>query len=104
MVPELNPGEKRVEPWFKPKKGSVIPAKRRLMKRLMFDSIVQSAVSLFGFSSRSVSDCSGEMFYSEDNHLFPAQMKFQTHQNKRSPHMHGNGLISDSDHQNKRSF
>ncbi|KAJ0085619.1 hypothetical protein Patl1_08244 [Pistacia atlantica] len=38
----------QAEPWFKSKKGSVIPAKRRLLKRLMFDHFVKSIASLFG--------------------------------------------------------
>ncbi|KAG2663280.1 hypothetical protein I3760_16G020800, partial [Carya illinoinensis] len=44
--------------WFTPNKGSVIPAKRRLVKRMMFDSIVQIITSLFcsyGGSSSGVS-------------------------------------------------
>ncbi|KAK9271031.1 hypothetical protein L1049_026620 [Liquidambar formosana] len=48
-VMELNPGEEVVgdvaKPWFKQKKGGVIPAKRRLVKRIMFDYLVQSFAS-----------------------------------------------------------
>ncbi|CAK9176819.1 unnamed protein product [Ilex paraguariensis] len=43
----VNSGEPTTEPWFKPKKGSVIPAKRRSVKKMMFDSMVQSVASLF---------------------------------------------------------
>ncbi|KAL9359109.1 hypothetical protein Peur_047232 [Populus x canadensis] len=32
--------------WFKPKKGSVFPRKKRLVKRMMFDYLVQSVSSL----------------------------------------------------------
>ncbi|KAG6621534.1 hypothetical protein I3842_Q020200, partial [Carya illinoinensis] len=35
---------------FQPKTGSVIPAKRRLVKTLMYESIVQSISSLFSCS------------------------------------------------------
>ncbi|KAG7941125.1 hypothetical protein I3843_16G023000 [Carya illinoinensis] len=48
----------KTQPCFTPKKGSVIPAKRRLVKRMMFDSIVQIITSLFcscGGSSSGVS-------------------------------------------------
>jgi hypothetical protein len=33
--------------WFKPKKGSVFPRKKRLVKRMMFDYLVQSVSSLY---------------------------------------------------------
>jgi hypothetical protein len=36
-----------VAPPFKPKKGGVIPPKRRLVKRMMFDSILQSILLFF---------------------------------------------------------
>ncbi|KAL7246135.1 hypothetical protein ACSBR2_001300 [Camellia fascicularis] len=39
--------EAKTEPLFKPKKGSVIPAKRKLVKTMMFDCIAQSTASLF---------------------------------------------------------
>ncbi|GMP46734.1 hypothetical protein CsSME_00014781 [Camellia sinensis var. sinensis] len=39
--------EAKTEPLFKPKNGSVIPAKRRLVKTMMFDCIAQSMASLF---------------------------------------------------------
>ncbi|KAL7246129.1 hypothetical protein ACSBR2_001294 [Camellia fascicularis] len=39
--------EAKTEPLFKPKKGSVIPAKRRPVKTMMFDYIAQSMASLF---------------------------------------------------------
>ncbi|KAG6620698.1 hypothetical protein I3842_Q054100 [Carya illinoinensis] len=48
----------KTQPWFTPKKGSVIPAKRRLVRRIMFDSIVQFIASLLcscGGSSSGVS-------------------------------------------------
>ena len=38
---------------FKPKKGGVIPPKRKLVKKMVFDSIVASIVSLF----RSLVSC-----------------------------------------------
>ncbi|KAJ8450339.1 hypothetical protein Cgig2_004796 [Carnegiea gigantea] len=38
---------------FKPKKGGVIPPKRKLVKKMVFDSIVASIVSLF----RSLASC-----------------------------------------------
>lgn len=34
--------------WFKPKKGSVYPAKRRLVKKMIFDEIVHFLLSCFG--------------------------------------------------------
>ncbi|CAB4291306.1 unnamed protein product [Prunus armeniaca] len=43
--------QSKAEPWlFKPKAGSVFPVKKRLVKRMMFDQIVQC------FCSVSVSD------------------------------------------------
>ncbi len=36
-----------VAPRFKSKKGGVIPPKRRLVKRMMFDSILQSILLFF---------------------------------------------------------
>ena len=48
-VVKLNPNEElarsKTEPWFKPKIGSVIPAKRRLVKRMMFDYILHIFLS-----------------------------------------------------------
>ncbi|XP_059455776.1 uncharacterized protein LOC132185968 [Corylus avellana] len=45
-VAKLNPDEEpagsKTQPRFKPKVGSVIPAKRRLVKRMMFDWFVRS--------------------------------------------------------------
>lgn len=48
-----NPGEEVVgepdstpRPWFEPKKGSVIPPKRKLVKRMMLDYILNSFASL----------------------------------------------------------
>ena len=35
-----------VEPWFKPKKGGLIPPKRKLVKKMMFDLIVKSIATL----------------------------------------------------------
>ena len=47
---ELNINEKmvgaEVEPWFKPKKGGLIPPKRKLVKKMMFDLIVKSIATL----------------------------------------------------------
>ena len=37
----------RTEPWFKPKIGSIIPAKRRSMKRMMFDQMACSIAHVF---------------------------------------------------------
>ncbi|KAI8014584.1 hypothetical protein LOK49_LG05G02485 [Camellia lanceoleosa] len=45
--------ESKTEPRFKPKKGSVIPAKRRLVKTMMFNCIVESIASLFCFRSHN---------------------------------------------------
>lgn len=46
-----------VQPWLGPKKGSVFPARRRLVKRMVFDSLVKSTasafLSCFGFLSSS---------------------------------------------------
>ncbi|PQQ01065.1 hypothetical protein Pyn_20376 [Prunus yedoensis var. nudiflora] len=53
MKLNLSPSEhqSKAEPWlFKPKAGSVYPVKKRLVKRMMFDQIVQC------FCSVSVSD------------------------------------------------
>ncbi|KAB1204895.1 hypothetical protein CJ030_MR7G015271 [Morella rubra] len=45
-VVKLNPDEEsarsKAEPWFKPKHGSVFPAKRRSVMRMMVDRMVQS--------------------------------------------------------------
>lgn len=47
---ELNMDEKmvgaEVEPWFKPKKGGLIPPKRKLVKRMMFELMVKSIATL----------------------------------------------------------
>lgn len=45
------------DPWFKPNKGrsSVVPVKRRSVKRMIFDSIVNSISSIF-FPRRLFSD------------------------------------------------
>lgn len=46
----VNQGEKVGESmptWFKPKRGGVVPQKRRLLKKMMFDYIVESIASLF---------------------------------------------------------
>lgn len=45
--------ESKIEPWFKPKNGGVIPAKKRLIKRMMFECIVQWISSLFDSHSHS---------------------------------------------------
>ncbi|KAF3976390.1 hypothetical protein CMV_000411 [Castanea mollissima] len=37
----------KTEPWFKPKIGSVFPAKKRLVKRMMFDYILHSLANIF---------------------------------------------------------
>lgn len=53
MWVEPNPGEevvvaaKAVPPRFRPKKGGVIPPKRKLVKRMMFESILSFIGSLF---------------------------------------------------------
>ncbi|GMP46733.1 hypothetical protein CsSME_00014780 [Camellia sinensis var. sinensis] len=49
--------EAKTEPRFKPKKGSVIPAKRRLVKTMMFNCIVESIASLFCFRSHNNGSC-----------------------------------------------
>ena len=67
---ELNMDEKmvgaEVEPWFKPKKGGLIPPKRKLVKRMMFELIVKSIATLLCLhhhpsSSSSSSSSSVEM-------------------------------------------
>ena len=39
-------------PWFEPKKGSVIPPKRKLVKRMMLDYILNSIASLSAPNSK----------------------------------------------------
>ena len=41
---EMGPAEN--QPHFRPKKGSIFPAKRRSVKRMMFDYIVSSLASI----------------------------------------------------------
>jgi len=59
-VAKLNPDEEpagsKTQPWFKPKKGSVIPVKRRSVKRMMFDWLVQSLSSRTSVSGASQSN------------------------------------------------
>ncbi|KAK9265334.1 hypothetical protein L1049_027249 [Liquidambar formosana] len=49
---ELHIGEKmagaKAESRFRPKSGGIIPPKRKLVKRMMFDYLAQSIASLFG--------------------------------------------------------
>nr|CAN70674.1 hypothetical protein VITISV_035816 [Vitis vinifera] len=49
---KVKPGEAAVavtEPWLKPKNNeSLIPPKRRLVKRMMFDCLLHFTASLFG--------------------------------------------------------
>ncbi|KAG2665851.1 hypothetical protein I3760_15G027300 [Carya illinoinensis] len=46
----------REKPWFKPKVGGLIPAKRRLVKRMMFDYIANSITRVFCAGRRSSHD------------------------------------------------
>ncbi|KAK9265339.1 hypothetical protein L1049_027254 [Liquidambar formosana] len=59
LVAEMNLGEKvteaKVEPWFKPKSGGIIPRKRKLVKRMIFDYLVESIASLFRSRAGSTS-------------------------------------------------
>ncbi|KAK7385122.1 hypothetical protein VNO78_30833 [Psophocarpus tetragonolobus] len=53
------PIEKRVtmeteRAWCKPKKGSIFPAKRRSVKKMIWDSIVELFIQLGSISSKSV--------------------------------------------------
>ncbi|KAJ4700799.1 Filaggrin-2 like [Melia azedarach] len=59
------------EPRFRSKKGSVIPAKRRSVKRMMFDQFVQSLVSLFGSVKKQVSTAAPKSSKTNDNAVFP---------------------------------
>ena len=47
-----------VEPWFKPKKGGLIPPKRKLVKKMMFDLIVKSIATLLCLHHHSSSSSS----------------------------------------------
>ena len=55
MVVAVNPGEEVVavaEPWLKPKNNdSLIPPKRRLVKRMMFDRIAKSLLLCLVFKA-----------------------------------------------------
>ncbi|CAK9140423.1 unnamed protein product, partial [Ilex paraguariensis] len=82
----VNSGEPTTEPWFKPKKGSVIPAKRRSVKKMMLDTIVQSVACLFRSSS---SLCSSGIPLSENcgssNMISPdTASKAKTDENKKT--------------------
>ncbi|KAK7850713.1 hypothetical protein CFP56_043811 [Quercus suber] len=46
----------KTKPWFTPKNGSVIPTKRRLVKTMMLDWIVQSIASLLRSLCSSASE------------------------------------------------
>ncbi|KAL2538444.1 Uncharacterized protein Fot_19835 [Forsythia ovata] len=39
--------------WFMPKKGSVLPAKRRSVKKMIFDDIIHCILSCFGSPLKS---------------------------------------------------
>ncbi|KAK7844244.1 hypothetical protein CFP56_011092 [Quercus suber] len=47
LKPDEQGLEKKTEPRFKPKIGSVFPAKKRLVKRMMFDYILHSLAKIF---------------------------------------------------------
>lgn len=89
MVAELNPYEKTVAPpaelWSRRKMGSVIPRRRKLIKRLVLESILESVVSLCSSSPRSASACSSNMFNKKDYLSFPEPDGFShTHQKNQS--------------------
>ncbi|ONH92987.1 hypothetical protein PRUPE_8G206100 [Prunus persica] len=68
----------KAEPWlFKPKPGSVFPVKKRLVKRMMFDQIVQSFCSVSDCPSASAAGASETTTSSNankviSNHVYPS--------------------------------
>jgi hypothetical protein len=63
LNPDEEPAESKTQPLFKPKVGSVIPAKKKLVKRMMFDCLAQSisggpSASGASQSSTTASGCS----------------------------------------------
>uniref|UniRef100_A0A199U9D8 Uncharacterized protein n=1 Tax=Manihot esculenta TaxID=3983 RepID=A0A199U9D8_MANES len=51
MEMEMEMEKMKTETWFKSKNGSVFPKKRRLVKRMIFDLLLQSLTSCFSSSS-----------------------------------------------------
>ncbi|OMP07300.1 hypothetical protein COLO4_07456 [Corchorus olitorius] len=51
---KVNP-EAEAETWFKARNGSVFPKKKKLVKKMMLDSLVKFFISLFSFSESSQS-------------------------------------------------
>ncbi|KAL7263100.1 hypothetical protein ACSBR1_001308 [Camellia fascicularis] len=51
MALRMSPDEKTVqcdaEPWFNPKKGGLIPPKRKLVKTMMLECLLKSIGSMF---------------------------------------------------------
>nr|POE84051.1 hypothetical protein CFP56_39443 [Quercus suber] len=69
MLVRLNPDEleKKTEPRFKPKIGSVSPAKKRLVKRMMFDYILHSLANIFCSGSDTGTPSFSESSQSKNN-------------------------------------
>lgn len=70
MAAQLKPGEETVasmaEPRFRQKKGSVFPGKRKLVKKLAFESMVRTVSHVF---SSPPSTSRSEMI--KDGKIFP---------------------------------
>ncbi|KAJ4700795.1 Filaggrin-2 like [Melia azedarach] len=64
-------GRATTEPRFKPKKGSMIPSRRRLVKRMMFDELVQSLASVFGSVKKQASAAAPKASNVNDKAVFP---------------------------------
>ncbi|KAJ4700797.1 hypothetical protein OWV82_024120 [Melia azedarach] len=64
-------GGTTTEPRFKSKKGSVIPAKRRSVKRMMLDQLVLSLASVFGSVKKQVTGSAPKASNSNDRAVFP---------------------------------
>ncbi|CAL9023291.1 unnamed protein product [Prunus brigantina] len=59
------------EPWFKPKPGNVIPAKRRLVKSMMLDQILHVCPSMASESGVSTQDKPKTSNAKKSNHVLP---------------------------------
>ena len=93
MVMKVNSDEEAVavtEPWLKAKKiESLIPGKRRLVKRMMFDCILHFTASLFGVVHGSPTS-SGDPFSDNAGYcltmLKPPNCKVEMNGNTIFPH------------------
>ncbi|PQP96372.1 hypothetical protein Pyn_19511 [Prunus yedoensis var. nudiflora] len=72
IIAHENKTKREEEPWFKPKPGSVIPAKRRLVKSMMLDQILHVCPSMASESGVSeTQDKPKTSNTKKSNHVYP---------------------------------